>query len=80
MCVRAVVRMTPPPKQERQDTTKAPLDPSDTFTWVSQSTQFVLRFVYLFRHQHGNEADQERDGTKDGHCDDFGPQQIHLDC
>lgn len=32
MWVRAVVRMTPPPKQERQDTTNPPLEPSDTST------------------------------------------------
>ena len=34
MWVRAVVRMTPPPKQERQDTMKPPREFSDKSTWV----------------------------------------------
>ena len=34
MWVRAVVRMTPPPKQERQDTMKPPLEFSDRSTWT----------------------------------------------
>ena len=46
MWVKAVVRITPPPKQERQETTKPPLEPSDRST-CSNNEKFIFQRLFF---------------------------------